>query len=545
MADLVFEDLVLETSQTTGTGTYALDGPQAPYRGIVAAIGTGKSAPFIVTDGMGDIECIIGTVTDAAQDTLARTKVIWSTNAGAAVSWGVGVKQVRLAFPAYMAGGQCKDVRTFDAAVTVTAKDNGVLFLGALTGNRTVNLPAGAAVWPGFTVGVLKVSGAFSATLDGNSAETIDGAATLALSTDKDFAWVTWTGAEWKITGRGDVTALAAAAAAAAAAAVALAAAAAAGGDITGCVPTNAAGDPDNDITVSAGKFKDSTGAYTLALAEITKRRDAAWSAGTGQGGRLESAALAGTIATNGTTTVTGTGTAFLTDFQVGDCILAVDPGEYRQITAIANDTSLTVNTAFGSSDPNTAYLRTSMALLGTTHVYAIYNPSTLVVDVAFSGRPSTPTDLPAGFTVFRRIGAFLIDSSADNLPMTTVQLAGGALEVLLAVNIEDVDVTNLGTSGVLYTLSTPLGIKTLAILGVVLDHATSARIYLSSPDEADAAPNVSAVPGQSLSMSSGNEVSAPRTLLRTNTSSQVRARSSASSTTLRLYLHGWIDPRI
>lgn len=52
-------------------------------------------------------------------------------------------------------------------------------------------------------------------------------------------------------------------------------------------------------------------------------------------------------VATTTTTTVTGSGTAFTEDYQVGDEVKV--SGVIRTITAIASDTSLTVNKAFGA----------------------------------------------------------------------------------------------------------------------------------------------------------------------------------------------------
>jgi hypothetical protein len=62
--------------------------------------------------------------------------------------------------------------------------------------------------------------------------------------------------------------------------------------------------------------------------------------------GNKDALALTGTVsATNTLTTVTGSGTAFLTEVAVGD-VLRINT-TYRKVTAIASDTSLTVNPAW------------------------------------------------------------------------------------------------------------------------------------------------------------------------------------------------------
>lgn len=84
-------DRVKETSTTTGTGTYDLAGAVSGFRTFVAGIGTGNKCHYVAEMG-SDYEFGIGTVTDATPDTLARTVVLGSSNAGAAVNWGAGTK---------------------------------------------------------------------------------------------------------------------------------------------------------------------------------------------------------------------------------------------------------------------------------------------------------------------------------------------------------------------------------------------------------------------------------------------------------------------
>jgi len=55
---------------------------------------------------------------------------------------------------------------------------------------------------------------------------------------------------------------------------------------------------------------------------------------------------LTGSINPTASTTVTGSGTKFLTELSVGDEIVV--SSETRIVTAIASDTSLTINTTFG-----------------------------------------------------------------------------------------------------------------------------------------------------------------------------------------------------
>lgn len=64
-------------------------------------------------------------------------------------------------------------------------------------------------------------------------------------------------------------------------------------GQIYGLTLLNNGSDPTNDIDIAAGAAVDSTGAVSMLLASsLTKRLDAAWAVGTGQGG-LDTGAIA------------------------------------------------------------------------------------------------------------------------------------------------------------------------------------------------------------------------------------------------------------
>lgn len=95
----IFADRVRETSTTTGTGTYSLDGAVIGYQGFVAGAGDAAEVFYMVTDGT-DWETGIGTVTDAATDTLSRDTINYSSNSDAAVNWGAGTKTVVLTMTA-------------------------------------------------------------------------------------------------------------------------------------------------------------------------------------------------------------------------------------------------------------------------------------------------------------------------------------------------------------------------------------------------------------------------------------------------------------
>jgi hypothetical protein len=98
---LVLNDRVKETSTTTGTGTLDLGGAVQDFEGFVSAIGDGNTTYYaIVNTGEGEFEVGIGTVTDAATDTLSRDTVISSSNSDALVNFSSGTKDVFCTLPA-------------------------------------------------------------------------------------------------------------------------------------------------------------------------------------------------------------------------------------------------------------------------------------------------------------------------------------------------------------------------------------------------------------------------------------------------------------
>jgi len=88
---LVYANRVKETSTTTGTGTYTLAGAVAGFQSF-SAIGNAKLCVYVAEDGT-NWEVGIGTYTSVGT-TLARTTILASSNAGAAVSWTAGTRNI-------------------------------------------------------------------------------------------------------------------------------------------------------------------------------------------------------------------------------------------------------------------------------------------------------------------------------------------------------------------------------------------------------------------------------------------------------------------
>ncbi len=175
-------------------------------------------------------------------------------------------------------------------------------------------------------------------------------------------------------------------------------------------------------------------------------------------------------------------------------------------------------------------------------HFYAIRRPDTGVVDVVFSTNATTPT-LPANYTQYRYFGSGLTNGSAQWVKF--IQIGDN---VLWDVAVIDVDAQNPGTAAVSRTLSTPLGVKTLANLSCGIYSGTNANTgVFSSLDVSDQAPQ--AVGTASLTGFSTNSVITSTAVWQfssnkviTSTASQIRSRlvASGASDRVGIITRGW-----
>ena len=99
---LVINDRVKETSTTTGTGTFDLAGAATGFDTFVTGIATGNTTYYaIFNQGTTEWEVGIGTVTDAATDTLSRTTVLTNSDGNTSnVDFAAGTKDVFCTLPA-------------------------------------------------------------------------------------------------------------------------------------------------------------------------------------------------------------------------------------------------------------------------------------------------------------------------------------------------------------------------------------------------------------------------------------------------------------
>jgi len=173
-------------------------------------------------------------------------------------------------------------------------------------------------------------------------------------------------------------------------------------------------------------------------------------------------------------------------------------------------------------------------------HFYEINRPDTNVTDVIFSLSASAPA-LPANYTIYRRIGSGKTDASAH-----WILFAQNGDEFTWDVPVNDVNVSNPGTSAVTRTVTVPTGITVFARCVFNEQNATSSaqnHLY-TALSQTDTTPTSTLF---DLRTNSAAQVSTTiQKSVLTNTSAQFRTRQDASgaSDAFIITTLGWIDSR-
>jgi hypothetical protein len=172
--------------------------------------------------------------------------------------------------------------------------------------------------------------------------------------------------------------------------------------------------------------------------------------------------------------------------------------------------------------------------------VYVIKNVTTGAVDVLFSLSATSPV-MPSGYTVKRRIAWIITDGSAN-----IAQYTQRGDDFTFSSSVLDAS-TTLGTTAVLYTVTVPPSLVTDPIWTKTIvnggDSSSNYYIRISSPYQTDAVPSASIAQLASGFPSTSSRFSAQIVVL-TNTSRQIRARSSIAGMGFSISTEGWIDRR-
>lgn len=248
---------------------------------------------------------------------------------------------------------------------------------------------------------------------------------------------------------------------------------------IHGWTWANNGSDATNDIDIAAGGGMDSTGAYWIDGAAMTKRLDAGWAAGTNQGMRNSAAAI--------------------TDTDYYLWAVAKADGSAQDYYAHTSATAATVLAALQAETGGAAYAYLRL------------------------------------FGVIKRASGAIVAFHA-------YETEGGGIDVMWDAPILDVDLSNtLTTTRRTDALSVPRNFSTVAYLrSTVIDASSSFQVVLACPDETDAAVSTTASPGSSIFAASASTQSVTITV-RTSATGTIAARTSlATVDTYRVFTYGF-----
>ena len=145
---LVLANRVRETTTTTGTGTVTLAGAVTGYQAF-SVIGNANTTYYCIAgQGTSEFEVGLGTYT-LSGTTLARTTILASSNAGSAVSFSAGTKDVFVTYPA-------------EFTANAIGGGIGAVLLNADTATVSGSISTGQN---GFTVGPLTVNSGVTITV--------------------------------------------------------------------------------------------------------------------------------------------------------------------------------------------------------------------------------------------------------------------------------------------------------------------------------------------------------------------------------------------
>lgn len=162
--------LVKATTTTTGTGTYTVGAASSGYRSF-SAVTDADTCHVMVKDASGNFERGLYTKGGGGSPTLARTTIYESSNAGAAVNWGAGTRDIYIIDEAELALLSANNLSDLDDEL-VAVRSLGLRAASQTggTNDKVVRLTATANTWQ-----------------DATNADTADQLATLAFKSGGEY----------------------------------------------------------------------------------------------------------------------------------------------------------------------------------------------------------------------------------------------------------------------------------------------------------------------------------------------------------------------
>ncbi len=162
-------------------------------------------------------------------------------------------------------------------------------------------------------------------------------------------------------------------------------------------------------------------------------------------------------------------------------------------------------------------------------YIWAIARSDTGVTDYLYSLSSTAPT-MPANYDFKRLIGWFKRVGAAIVL-FTTYETGGGGLELQWSVPTLDVDLSNtLTTARRTDAVKVPLNFSVMAKIRAIITDVAAPHALICCPDEADAAPSLSAAPGANIRMAATAVEAVAELIIRTSSTGTIAARGSIAT---------------
>lgn len=525
---------VKETSTTTGTGTFDLDGAETGFQTFVAGAGDGEQVIYyIVQSDLTQWETGVGTITDAAPDTLSRDTIIANSSGDTSkINFAAGTKDVFIGFPmdkTYatkmfgLLGGTIRNVSSGN--VTVSAGDRGTFInVSTNTVSSICSLPNASAVGENFPVGFSKRSSQNSLIIEAASSQTIDGSTRVTLANQYDLIWlVSQGGTSWQRLLRsqsdGDELLIA-----------------------QNLADLNNVGSALVNLGIgSAGRAVFSAVTQASARAQLGMSTITSTEARAGTSSTVR--AFTAQRVAEAINTLATLPKNYLTNYEIDPTAgsvgyITVRPGECRDATdaqdiALSASTSKQYTSTFTAGVSGGGLDASSITSNVWYHAHAILNSSSLAVDVLFSRSLASPS-MPTGFDFSRRIGSFKTDSDASALGFVQNGDRCDWLDPPL-----DLDGA-VSTTSELVPLSVPNGLVVTAIFNAAV---VNDQLYISNPAVNDDNVSITSAPLTTIRGGAGGSVGHGPLEVLTDSSTNVRA-NAGSNVTVRIATIGWKDRR-
>lgn len=224
-------------------------------------------------------------------------------------------------------------------------------------------------------------------------------------------------------------------------------------------------------------------------------------------------------------------------DVLAGVARAAGDGDDLRLYAHLPNkrlDAAWSFGTAAGAVDSGTVQNETWY------YVHAIKRSDAGSVDALFSTSPDSPV-LPADFDQFRRVGAFLTDTSTAIRGFSARETAGGGALVEYKAAVADLSIYNASTARQVLALTVPDALPVLARISALLGYnGADGTAWIRSVDFADVTPTN----GDELNVSANARGATVDKDVETDAGGQIAHRQSSTSVNLWIRTKGYHDSR-